>query len=155
MDVVRLAAEVTPYVTAAAGAYGAGVLTRVGDRASEATADAAVGWGRRLAQRIFGVRAREDEAAGGEDDEVVDGEVVPEALADVIDDPDDADNQAALRKAIRKALAADAQLAGEVAELLAQAQRSGAQVTSYGDRSPATGANYGIIATGDSNTFTR
>lgn len=147
-DAVQLASEVTPYVTAAASAYGGAVLARVQGQASEATADAAVGFGWRLAQRIFGARTEDDE--GGEA-----SEVVPEALADVIDDPDDQDNQAALRKAIRKALAADTDLAAEVEQLLTQAQRTGAQVMTFGDRSPATGTNHGVIATGDGNTFTR
>ncbi|MQY04620.1 hypothetical protein [Actinomadura macrotermitis] len=151
-DVVQLASEVTPYVTAAASAYGGAVLARVQDQVTEGTADAAVGFGRRLAQRIFGTHAEDDEARDGQ---VVEAEVVPEVLADVIDDPDDQDNQAALRKAIRKALAADAGLAAEVAELLAQAQGAGVQVMTFGDRSPAVGTNHGIIATGDDNTFTR
>ncbi|MBO2466250.1 hypothetical protein [Actinomadura violacea] len=154
-DAVQLASEVTPYVTAAAGAYGAAVLTRVRDQATEATADAAVGFGRRLAQRIFGARTQDDEATGTGDDAVEGAEAIPEVLADVIDDPDDQDNQATLRKAIRKALAADAGLAAEVAELLAQAQQAGVQVMTFGHRSPATGTNHGIIATGDDNTFTR
>ncbi|MFC4912226.1 hypothetical protein [Actinomadura gamaensis] len=151
-DAVQLASEVTPYVTAAASAYGAAVLTRVRDQTTEATADAAVGFGRRLAQRIFGART-EDEATETGNDAAV--EVVPEVLADVIDDPEDQDNRAALRKAIRKALAADAELAAEVTELLAQAQVAGVQVMTFGDRSPATGTNHGIIATGDDNTFNR
>ncbi|MFC0040449.1 hypothetical protein [Actinomadura rayongensis] len=102
-DLVQLAGEVTQYVTTAASAYGGAVLARTQDQAADAT----VGFGRRLAQRIFGVRAE--------------GEDVPEALADVIADPDDGDNQAALRKAIRKALTADTELAEQVAAMLAEA----------------------------------
>lgn len=102
-DLVQLATDVTQYVTTAAGAYGGAVLARTQDQAADAT----VGFGRRLAQKIFGVREE--------------GEEVPEALADVIDDPDDGDNQAALRKAIRKALAADAELAEQVGAMLAEA----------------------------------
>lgn len=102
-DLVQVAAEVTQYVSTAAGAYGGAVLARTQDQAADAT----VGFGRRLAQKIFGVRQE--------------GEEVPEALADVIDAPDDGDNQAALRKAIRKALAADAELAEGVGAMLAEA----------------------------------
>lgn len=87
-DLTQVVNEATPYVVAAAGAYGGSVLEKAQQEAAEAT----VGVGRRPAQRIFGVREK--------------GEPVPEALADVIDDPDDADDVGALRKAIRKALTA-------------------------------------------------
>lgn len=101
-DVVQVAGEITPYVAAAAGAYGAAVLARAQDEAAGAT----VALGRRLAQRIFGIRAA--------------GEGLPDALADVVEEPDDPDNEAALRKAIRKALLADEDLAADVRALLAQ-----------------------------------
>ncbi|MEU6039749.1 hypothetical protein ABZ801_30545 [Actinomadura sp. NPDC047616] len=136
-DLAQLAGEVTLYVTAAATAYGGAVLAQVQDE----TATAVVGFGRRMAQRIFGGRA--------------DGEEPPEELADVIDDPEDADNVAALRKAIRKALAADAELAARVARLAEEARDAGAQVMTLGDRSPAVHTNHGVIATGDHNGFTR
>ncbi|MGK5550628.1 hypothetical protein ACSNOI_03355 [Actinomadura kijaniata] len=102
-DLVWLAGEVTPYVTAAAGAYGGALLARVQDEAVDGT----LGFGKRIAQRIFGEHTDAGEA--------------PEVLADVIGDPADADNVAALRKAIRKALAADAELADEVRRLLDEA----------------------------------
>lgn len=126
-DLTQLAGDVTQYVTAAAGAYGVAVLARTQDQAADAT----VGFGQRLAQKIFGVRAEH--------------EPIPEALADVINDPDDQD---ALRKAIRKALAADAELAAQ-----ARAHEAGVRVVTSGDRSPAVHTNHGIIATGDGNTF--
>lgn len=107
-EVATLAADVVPYVSAAAAAYGGAVLAKVRDDAADAT----VGLGRRLVQRIFGVR---DE-----------GEPVPAAVADVVADPADEDALAALRLAVRKALAADAGLYGEVREMLAQAGVSGA-----------------------------
>ncbi len=102
-DVVQVVAEITPYITAAAGAYGVAVLARTQEEAATAT----VAFGRRLAQRVFGIRS--------------DGEELPEALADVVEDPDDPDNTAALRKAVRKALLADGELAADVRALLAQA----------------------------------
>ncbi|MFI0409089.1 hypothetical protein [Actinomadura sp. 3N508] len=138
-DLVHLAGDVTQYVTLAAGAYGGAVLARTQDQA----ADAAVRVGQRLAQRIFGVR--------GEDEEV------PEALADVIDDPDDGDNQAALRKAVRKALAGDAELAAQVRQWgqVQEAHKTRVRVMTSGERSPAVHTNHGIIATGDGNTLTR
>ena len=107
-EVATLAAEVVPYASAAAAAYGGAVLAKVRDDAADAT----VGLGRRLLQRIFGAR---DE-----------GEPVPEAVADVVADPADEDALAALRLAVRKALAADAGLCGEVREMLAQAGVSAA-----------------------------
>ena len=51
-DVVSLAAEMTPYISAAVGAYGGAVLAKVRDEAADAT----VGLGRRLLQRVFGTR---------------------------------------------------------------------------------------------------
>ncbi|WP_067816123.1 hypothetical protein [Actinomadura kijaniata] len=112
-DLVWLAGEVTPYVTAAASAYGGALLARVQDEAVDGT----VGFGRRMAQRLFGER----DGAGE----------VPEALADVIDDPADADNVAALREAVRGALAADAELADEVRRLLDEA--AGSQGRGHGN----------------------
>ena len=49
-DAAALAAEATPYVSAAVGAYGGAVLARLRDDAADAT----VGLGRRLLQRMFG-----------------------------------------------------------------------------------------------------
>ena len=51
-EVATLAAEMTPYVSAAVGAYGGAVLAKVRDEAADAT----VGLGRRLLQRVFGSR---------------------------------------------------------------------------------------------------
>ena len=64
-DVASLAAEMTPYVSAAVGAYGGAVLAKVQDDAADAT----VGLGRRLVQRVFGTRR--------------DGEPLPGPLADL------------------------------------------------------------------------
>jgi hypothetical protein len=102
-EVAALAANVVPYVSAAAAAYGGAVLVKARDDAADAT----VTVGRRLLQRIFGAR---DE-----------GELVPEAVADVITDPADEDGLAALRLAVRKALASDAGLYSEVQDMLTQA----------------------------------
>src|SRR5580693_3816369 len=85
-DVASLAAEMTPYVSAAVGAYGGAVLARVRDDAADAT----VGLGRRLLQKVFG---HQDEQ-----------EPLPEPLADLAADPADEDALAACRLQIRKAL---------------------------------------------------
>ena len=98
-----LAAEMSPYVTAAVGAYGGAVLAKVRDDAADAT----VGLGRRLLQKVFGRRA--------------DGEPLPGPLADLVADPRDGDALAACRLEIRKALAADPVLAAEVRSMLASA----------------------------------
>lgn len=84
-DVVQVVGEITSYITAAAGAYGVAVPARTQD---DRERDRALG--RLLAQRIFGSRA--------------DGEELPEAFADVVEEPDDPDTTAVLRKAIRDAL---------------------------------------------------
>ncbi len=109
-DVASLAAEMTPYVSAAVGAYGGAVLARVRDEAADAT----VGLGRRLLQRIFGTK--------------VEGEPLPGPLADLAADPRDADALAAVRLLVRKALAADPMLAGEVGSMLAAAPGVAQQV---------------------------
>ena len=103
-ELVQMAADVVPYATAAGAAYGGAVLTKVRDDAAEGTVDL----GRRLLQKIFGKRAP--------------GEGLPEVLADAVAEPEDADNVAALRKAIRKALEADEALASDVRTILAEVQ---------------------------------
>ena len=52
-EVAVLVADATPYVTAAVGAYGGAVLAKLRDEAADAT----VGVGRRLLQRVFGHQA--------------------------------------------------------------------------------------------------
>ncbi len=86
-EVASLAAEMTPYVSAAVGAYGGAVLAKVRDEAADAT----VGLGRRMLQRVFGSRRE--------------GEPPPEPLGALIADPEDDDALAAVRLAIRRALA--------------------------------------------------
>jgi hypothetical protein len=99
-------ATATPYVTAAVGAYGGAVLAKARDDA----ADAAVGVGRRILQRVFG-RRRE-------------GEQLPEAVAAVIGNPGAADALGELRMTMRRALAADAAMLSEVRQILESAPRS-------------------------------
>ena len=100
-DVAALAAEMTPYVSAAVGAYGGAVLAKVRDEAADAT----VGLGRRLLQRVFGSRGE--------------GDPLPDPLAVLAADPGDGDALAAVRLAIRRALAGDADLQAEVRSMLA------------------------------------
>jgi hypothetical protein len=100
-DVASLAAEMTPYVSAAVGAYGGAVLAKAQDDAAGATVEL----GRRLLQRVFGTR-REDEPP-------------PDPVADLAASPGDEDAVAAVRLAIRKALAADPELEAQVRSVLA------------------------------------
>jgi hypothetical protein len=102
-EVATLVADATPYMTAAVGAYGGAVLAKVRDDAADAT----VGVGRRLLQRVFGQR-NEDQP-------------LPEPLAELVSCPDDADVLAALRVAIRRHLEADAPMLADVRSLLASA----------------------------------
>jgi len=102
-DVVSLAAEMSPYVSAAVGAYGGAVLAKVRDEAADAT----IGLGRRLLQRVFGSRGEE--------------EPLPGPLEALATDPEDGDALAAVRLAIRQALAGDPDLQAEVRSMLASA----------------------------------
>ena len=102
-DVASLAAEMTPYVSAAVGAYGGAVLAKVRDDAADAT----VGLGRRLLQQVFGSRT------GGEE--------LPGPLEALAADPGDGDALAAVRLVIRQVLAADPVLAEEMRSMLAGA----------------------------------
>ncbi|SRR5579872_6753273 len=100
---IALAAEVTSYAVAALSAYGAAVLAKAeGD-----LANATVGAGHRVLQRIFGRRQ--------------DGETLPAVLAEVIENPGDEDYLGALRLAIRKALESDSGLQAQVREIIAAA----------------------------------
>jgi hypothetical protein len=130
-DLASLAGEISPYVTAAVGAYGGAVLVRARDQAADAT----VGIGRRILQRIFGTRAPGD---------------VPPAVADLADDPRDADLQAALRVELRRILSQDTQAAADVRDMLAAAPVI--TVTASGERSVAAHSITGIAATGDNST---
>ncbi|WP_162688673.1 MULTISPECIES: hypothetical protein [unclassified Streptomyces] len=128
MDVLTIANEITPYVTAAAGAYGTAVFTR----ATDAGADATLTLGQRILQRIW---HREAGRPG-----------IRQALDDMAESPHDPDVQAALRVQIREALAADPTLAGDLVRLLGGA---GVNITASGERSVAVRDSSGVISTGD------
>ena len=103
-EIATLVADATPYVTAAVGAYGGAVLAKVRDDAADAT----VGVGRRLLQRVFGRRTAD--------------EPLPAPLAALAADPGDADALGMVRWAMRQALEADAMMLKEVESMLASAQ---------------------------------
>lgn len=100
MDIVALANQVMPYITAAIGAYGGAVLTKT----QELAADESVNVGRRLLQRFLG---REESRAR-----------IEAAVLDVVETPDDQDLNAALRGQLKKALVADPELTKDVVALL-------------------------------------
>ncbi|MFF5075811.1 hypothetical protein ACFY36_02085 [Actinoplanes sp. NPDC000266] len=131
-----MTAAVVPYVSAAVGAYGAAVLERVQD----AAADSTVGLGGRLLQRFLN---HGGSTAG-----------VQGAVAELAEDVSDEDRVAALRVQVRKALAADPELAAEVRGLLAEAGVS-VSVTASGDRSIAAQTISGVAVTGDGAQITR
>jgi hypothetical protein len=133
-DVVSLAAEMTPYMSAAVGAYGGAVLAKVRAEAADAT----VGLGRRLLLRIFGSREE--------------GQPLPGPLEALADDPDDGDALAAVRLAVRQTLAADPVLAAEVRSMLAGAAVT---VTASGERSIAAQVISGTAVTGDDADISR
>jgi len=120
-DIGSLPADMSPYVSAAVGAYGGAVLASGNDEA----ADAAVGLGRRLLHRLFGTR---DEA-----------EPLPPPLEDLAVDPADSDALAAMRVAVRRMLAADPVLAGDLHAMLASATGTSQHVRAGRDSYTAGG----------------
>ena len=109
-------------------ARGGAVLARARDEAADAT----VSLGRRLSQRIFGVRGDRGD--------------LPEALEDVVTDPADPDAVAALRLQVRKMLAADPPLVADVLEMLAGTR---ANVNALGERSVAAQVINAPVTTGN------
>jgi hypothetical protein len=83
--------------------YGRAVLAKAWDDVADATIKSGV----RLLQRIFGRRP--------------DGGALPEVVAEVVENPGDADMVVQLRLAIRRALKEDPELAKEVAAIVAEA----------------------------------
>jgi hypothetical protein len=129
-----LASELMSSVVAAVRAFGDRVL----NQAQDDTAEATIGLGRRVLQKIFGTRQA--------------GEPLPGPVADAVADPQDEDAVAALRLAIRKALASDPQIRAEVEQMLAGA---GVTITASGERSIAAQNIAGIAITGDNATINR
>ena len=129
-DVASMAADMTPYVSAAVGAYGSAVLSCVRDETAEAT----VSLGHRLLLCVFGIRGE--------------AEPLPQPLAGLAADPADGDALAAVRLAVRQVLAADPVLATQVRALLADAADVSQQVRAARDAYTAAG-NQTII-----NNFT-
>jgi hypothetical protein len=96
-EVVALAAEAAPFVTA----YGAAVLQKTKDD----LADATVGLGEKLLKLIFR-RKKNDEQ-------------LPDIVVEAVENPDDSVVRGMLEYTIRKALENDSQMLAEVREILA------------------------------------
>jgi hypothetical protein len=146
MDPITIAAAAVPFLIKAAEALG----DKIWEKTSNAAADEAAGFGRRLLDRLRG-RGGKDETAGSSTATGTDLAVV-EAVRDVVATPGDQAAHGALTMAVRKLLAADPVLMAEVAEMIekqAPQQRAG-------DRSVNIGGSMsgGVNATGDSNTIT-
>ncbi|GLY99231.1 hypothetical protein [Actinoplanes sp. NBRC 103695] len=136
VDLTQTAAAVMPYITAAVTAYGVTTLDKVRDAVVDKASNATVGVGHRLLNRILG-RAESQQAIEG-------------AILDVA--AGEEDSGAALKLQIRKALAADSDLARDVAQMLPVGT---VHNEASGTRSIAIGTNSGIANTGDGATFHR
>jgi len=128
VDLARLLDEAAPYVMSALGAYGDSVL------AKERAASLTVGVGLGLSQRIFGRREE--------------GDSIPDALAKVVEHPNDPAYAAALRGLISDKLEADSALADDVKKIIAEAKETRSRATSPGDRTTDVHAKTRTITTG-------
>ncbi|MFG2343992.1 hypothetical protein [Streptomyces phaeochromogenes] len=129
-EIAELANTAAPLAMTALGAYGSAVLLRTQEEAATSTVNA----GRRLLQRVFGTRTDE--------------EANPDLLVDLLEDPNDTDSFATLRREIRKVLESDEDL---VTWLRQQVETTSQSVVASGDRSIAIGTNNGVASTGDNN----
>ncbi|MFF5182110.1 hypothetical protein ACFY2Q_29225 [Micromonospora sp. NPDC000316] len=125
VGVPELAGVVVPYLTAVAAAYGGAVVQRVVDQSADATAEAGVGVGRRVLRRLLG---------SGRSGQIV------LAVTEVGEQPDDEAGRELLRAAVVTALSEDAQLAEDVARVLADAGVSGWSVTVLGSQGVQVGS---------------
>ncbi|MEV8507768.1 hypothetical protein AB0368_23510 [Actinoplanes sp. NPDC051475] len=102
-DLGEVAADIVPYVSAAAAAYGGAVVQRVTDAAADSGADASVRLGRRLLTRLFLSRRAEQ---------------VKDAVRELGEDPGDEATADLVRAQILKALSDDPELAAELAGMV-------------------------------------
>lgn len=131
-EIVQFVGQASPYLTAALGAYGAGVLARGESAAVDATANV----GRRLLQAVW---RRRDEQGRAE---------LEASIEDATQETGDEDAIAALRQQIKRALREDPELLHELTGLLPSSD-SGVSATASGTRSVAAGGNVGFVITGD------
>jgi hypothetical protein len=105
LDPALLAAEISPFVSAAVGAYGSNVLADAHDEASDPTASL----GRRVLQRILRAQHGRERLVG--------------PLGDLLAAPEDEDRLAAVRFAIRRELIDDPALTAELGSMMVGGQR--------------------------------
>ncbi|MFI9641600.1 hypothetical protein ACIG87_16295 [Micromonospora sp. NPDC051925] len=103
-DVAETAASVMPYVTAAVTAYGVSTLDKVRSTVIEGASDATIGIGHHILNRLL----RREQSR----------QVIEGAVTDIAAGEEGGD--IALQLQIRKAMAADPDLAREIAHLLPQ-----------------------------------
>ncbi|MFF2326897.1 MULTISPECIES: hypothetical protein [unclassified Streptomyces] len=135
-EIVSLVEQAGPYLTAALGAYGAGVLVRAEDAAVDATANV----GRRVLDAVWRRRGNSERAA------------LEAAVRDAAEEPDDADAAAALRQQIKRALREDDGLRAELAALLPAGAPGSVSVTASGERAIAA-QHITTAITGDNTTL--
>lgn len=99
-EIAVLVRDVTPYVVAAASAYGGAVVAKTQDKAADTT----VGMGLRVLERVFGRRKA--------------GDPVPEVVTDVLTHPGNDMFVSALIAKICKALESDEALRNQVRALI-------------------------------------
>ncbi|WP_328749665.1 hypothetical protein OHT57_29985 [Streptomyces sp. NBC_00285] len=133
----QLVEQAGPYLSAAVGAYGAGVFSRAQDAAVDAAADATASLGQRILRAVWHRRDDQGRAA------------LESAVREAAEEPDE-DAAGALRQLIKRALREDTELAREVAELLPA--QGGVTVNVSGTR--AIGAQHiDIAVSGDHATI--
>lgn len=137
-EIVQWVQQAGPAVTAAASAYGAGVLTR----AEDVAADATVSLGQRILQLVW---RRRDEAGRAELERVVD---------EAADEQDDAYTTAVLSRLLKRALQEDPELREELSGLLPAPAAGTVNITASGTRSIA-GQHIQTAITGDGHTSPR
>ncbi|MFG3135067.1 hypothetical protein ACGFZA_02470 [Streptomyces sp. NPDC048211] len=135
-EIAALVDQAGPYLTAALGAYGVGVLARAEDAAVDATANA----GRRILDVVWRRRGERGRAE------------LEAAVRDAAEEPDDADAAAALRQQIKRALREDADLLAELTSLLSAGKSGSVSVTASGERSIAA-QHIATAITGDNATL--
>ncbi|MGP3922289.1 hypothetical protein [Streptomyces sp. 8N616] len=138
IDAVQLAQELTPYATAAITGYGAAVLARVESDAADAT----VNFGQRLLRHLTGRDASLDNPTAEQ-------EALATTVFDMANAPEDADLKTVLRVQIRRLLAADPDLAADIAGWPRPTTPATITISTSGERSPAVQYNYATIHTGD------
>ena len=128
-EVAKVAADVMPWVAAAATAYGDKVLEKVEESAAGTTVSALARWGKQVLRKIF----------GGKDK----GEPLPTVLADVVENPGDQDYLAVLQGTLIAAIKKDEQLLAEVREIIKESKATvtATQSAQAGDRGIAANIN--------------